>query len=109
MQRRDFILSLPMALAVPTAAQPEPPAPERPIEQTLIMQLWSLQDVCEEAILQTCHGCERTVEQRGCCMECEDLDALHWQIRNFRTLFVSGIVCFPELRERYRLEREGRS
>ena len=105
MQRRNFILSLPMALAVPTAATPE----ARPIAQRLIMELWRVQDLCEEFILETCHGCERTVGQRGCCLECEDVDALHWQIRNFRTIFESGIVGFPELTERNRLEREGRS
>ena len=112
MQRRDFILSLPIASSAFMAKADSPnglSSEPRPIEQRLIMALWQVQGLCEEAILETCHGCERTVGQRGCCCECEDLDALHWQIRNFRTLFESSIVSFPELRERYRLEREGRS
>jgi hypothetical protein len=78
-----------------------------PIEQRLIMELWQLQDVCEEAILQTCHGCERTPRQRGCCLECEDLDALHWSIQNFRTIFESNVVGFPELRARLASEGKG--
>jgi hypothetical protein len=102
MERRQFILTLPLAPAAFTATKPTEP---KPIDQQLIASLWAVQDVCEEAILQTCHGCERTVGQRGCCMECEDLDALHWQIRNFRTIFESNIVMFPELRERLRQER----
>jgi hypothetical protein len=102
MDRRDFILSLPIAPAAFKAAKPTEP---RPIEQRLIMQLWSLQDVCEEAILQTCHGCQRTVGQRGACLECEELDALHWTVRNFRSIFESAVVGFPELRERWQQER----
>lgn len=104
MERRDFLASLPVILPI-TATCPVEPAPERPVDQRLIMQLWSLQDVCEEAILQTCFGCQRTVKDRGCCMECEDLDALHWSIRNFRTIFESAVVGFPELRERWKQER----
>ncbi len=102
MQRREFILSLPIAPAALTAAKPTEP---RTAEQRLIMSLWQVQDLCEEFILETCHGCERTPERPGFCMECEDVDALHWQIRNFRTIFESNIVVFPELRERLQKER----
>lgn len=109
MQRREFILSLPIAPAAFVASKQNgignSDFKPRPIEQRLIMELWRMQDVCEEAILETCHGCGRTVKDRGCCMECEDLDALHWQIRCFRTIFESAVVGFPELRERWQQER----
>jgi len=89
-------------------SSPSPSLPkERPIEQRLIMELWQVQDICEEAILQTCKGCERTIKQRGACVECEDLDALHWTICNFRTIFESQVVGFPELRARWASERKG--
>ena len=79
----------------------------RPIDQRLIMELWRVQDLCHEFIRQTCAGCERTEEQRGCCLECEDVDALHWQICNFRVIFESAVVSFSELRARHASDRKG--
>jgi hypothetical protein len=79
----------------------------RPIQHRLIMELWRVQDLCHEFIRKTCAGCQRTERQRGCCLECEDVDALLWQIRNFRGIFESGVVSFPELRARQASERKG--
>jgi hypothetical protein len=79
----------------------------RPIEHRLIMGLWRLQDLCHEFIRSTCAGCERTERQRGFCIECEDVDALHWQICNFRVIFESAVVSFLELRTRQASERKG--
>src|SRR5205823_373898 len=115
MQRRDFILSLPIALAAPTAAKPAEAARQassksdtvsdlaterssylaykaaackaalqenRPIMEKIIKTLWQLEDLCQEFFEETCAGCECT-ERPGWCAECEDVDALRYQVRMF--------------------------
>jgi hypothetical protein len=116
MQRREFLASLPIALAVPTAAE-STEAPERsylaykaaackaalsenrPIMEKIIKALWQLEDLCQEFFEETCAGCECT-ERPGWCAECEDVDGLRYQVRMFTCMFESNIVSFPEMIDR---------
>jgi hypothetical protein len=119
MQRREFLtagLAAPVAAALsaeaaePSATGGKDGAEPRPVEQRLIMALWTLADLCQEFFDSTCAGCECPARP-GWCWECEDIDGLYYQVRLFASMLESNIVSFPEMKERrYReyLERHAK-